>query len=677
MYNETHNEKENIQEELTEDQLETPNEEESEQEIKEQDKIETLDADTDNNDLVEESNDETLSTEESLDENKEASNEDVVEDLMDYLSPDILEVREVKEKDLVDTNVEEKFVLHEDLDVNVRKNNIVTGDVVNVSDRDVFIDIGFKTEGIVPLSQFKNPPAIGKKLEVVVERFEDTKGNLLLSKEKADFIKRWNSIKIAFDEDESVTGTIIRRIKGGMVVDLDVIQAFLPGSQIDIKPVTDFDKYLGEKYEFKIVKINELRKNVVLSRKELLATDIKQKKKKVIEEMEVGMVLEGIVKNITDFGAFIDLGGIDGLLHITDITWGRINHPSEKLEIGETLEIKVIDFDLEKVRVSLGLKQLTEEPWRDIGIKYPVDSEVIGKVVNMMNYGLFIELEEGIEGLIHISEISWTKHIKHPSDLYAIGDKINAKVLSLEEKDRKISLGIKQLSSNPWDDIGTNYKVGDIHKGVVKNLTQFGAFINLDDNIDGLLHVSDMSWTKLIRHPKEFLSTGDKIDVKILEVSSEERKVSLGVKQLQDNPWNDLSNIYSSGTNIQGKAIKILSNSIIFELDHNIDGILKSNNKNAFKIGEEYNLTVQSLDEESKKVIIMNDKENIDSDEVIADELLSTDVPEDISNEDVDETISTKNSLEQASSDEDNNSNRENDKTENTDSTEEPSEDLS
>jgi small subunit ribosomal protein S1 len=610
MYNETHNEEENIQEEENLIVEESDVQAESDNDSKEEETIDLVDT---NEELGDDLDNETTS-EDSDEDNEELPNEtqsdlkdSKVDNIVDYLSSEILEIRAVKEEDLVDTNLEEKFVLNEDLVVNVRKNNIVHGNVVNVSDRDVFIDIGFKTEGIVPLSEFKNPPMIGKELEVVVERFEDTKGNLLLSKEKADFIKRWNSIKEAYDNEETINGTIIRRIKGGMVVDLDVIQAFLPGSQIDIKPVIDFDEYLGKEFEFKIVKINELRKNVVLSRKELLATDLKEKRKKVIEEMEQGMVLEGMVKNITDFGAFVDLGGIDGLLHITDITWGRINHPSEKLEIGQTIEVKVIDFDIEKVRVSLGMKQLTEEPWKDIGTKYPINTEVEGKVVNMMNYGLFIELEEGIEGLIHISEISWTKHIKHPSEVYNIGDNITAKVLSIEEKDRKISLGIKQLLSNPWDEIESNYAVGDIHKGIVKNLTQFGAFINLNDSIDGLLHISDMSWTKMVRHPNDFLSIGDEIEVKILEVSSEDKKVSLGVKQLQENPWETLSDFFISGKNIKGKAIKVINKSVIFELEHDVEGMLNTNNTEAFNIGDEYDLTVQNLDMESKKVIIMDD----------------------------------------------------------------------
>ena len=540
---------------------------------------------------------------------------------VDYLSADILNVREVTREDLIDNTEEEKFELEEDLVVNVKRNNIVTGNVVNVSDRDVFIDIGFKTEGIVPLSEFKNPPIIGKELEVVVEKFEDTKGNLVLSKEKADFIKRWADIRTSYEEEKFIKGTIIRRIKGGMVVDLDVIQAFLPGSQIDIKPVTDFDEYLGKEFEFKIVKLNEMRKNVVLSRKEILASDLQEKRKEVLEEMEEGMVLEGIVKNITDFGAFINLGGIDGLLHITDITWGRINHPSEKLEVGQTVQVKVIDFDLEKVRVSLGMKQLTKEPWGDIEDRYPEGSEVQGKVVNMMNYGLFIELEEGVEGLIHISEISWTKHIKHPSDVYNLGDSISAKVLSVEKTEKKISLGVKQLTSNPWDDIESNYKVGEIYKGVVKNLTQFGAFINLGDNIDGLLHVSDMSWTKIIKHPKEFLSVDDEVEVKILEVSSDDKKISLGIKQLEDNPWETLSDEYTSGKNIKGTVIKILEKGVIFSLDDNIEGILKTSNKDSYSIDQEYDLVVQGVDVENKKIIIMDDGNEVTASEASADSI--------------------------------------------------------
>ena len=575
--------------------------------------------------------------------------------MVDYLSSDILNVRSVSKEEIMETDDEEKFELQEDLIVNVKRNNIVVGNVVNISDRDVFIDIGFKTEGIVPLSEFKSPPIIGKELEVVVEKFEDTKGNLLLSKEKADFIKRWASIKDAYENETLIKGTIIRRIKGGMVVDLDVIQAFLPGSQIDIKPVTDFDEYLGKEFEFKIVKLNEMRKNIVLSRKEILASDLKEKRKEVLEEMQEGMVLEGVVKNITDFGAFINLGGIDGLLHITDITWGRINHPSEKLEIGQTVEVKVIDFDLEKVRVSLGMKQLTKEPWADIDERFPVSSEVEGKVVNMMNYGLFIELEEGVEGLIHISEISWTKHIKHPSDVYALGDIVNAKVLSVEKNEKKISLGVKQLTSNPWDDIETNYKVGDVQKGVVKNITQFGAFVNLEDNIDGLLHVSDMSWTKTIRHPKDFIAIGDEVEVKILEVSSEDKKISLGIKQLEDNPWDTLSDEFESGKTIKGTAIKVIDKGVIFELEHDVEGLLKTSDKDSFKIDQEYELVVQGVDAESKKVIIMDDgahsstsgSDDSKTDQNIEEESMSEETPaEDSSGDNAEEMPSDEGSEE-------------------------------
>ena len=589
---------------------------------------------------AEEVAEETAPEETPAEEIVEETTPDKAPAMVDYLSSDILNVRSVSKEEIMETDDEEKFELQEDLVVNVKRNNIVHGNVVNISDRDVFIDIGFKTEGIVPLSEFKNPPIIGKELEVVVEKFEDTKGNLLLSKEKADFIKRWASIKDAYENETLIKGTIIRRIKGGMVVDLDVIQAFLPGSQIDIKPVTDFDEYLGKEFEFKIVKLNEMRKNIVLSRKEILASDLKEKRKEVLEEMEEGMVLEGVVKNITDFGAFINLGGIDGLLHITDITWGRINHPSEKLEIGQTVEVKVIDFDLEKVRVSLGMKQLTKEPWADIDERFPISSEVEGKVVNMMNYGLFIELEEGVEGLIHISEISWTKHIKHPSDVYALGDIVNAKVLSVEKNEKKISLGVKQLTSNPWDDIETNYKVGDIQKGVVKNITQFGAFVNLGDNIDGLLHVSDMSWTKTIRHPKEFLGVGDEVEVQILEVSSEDKKISLGIKQLEDNPWDTLSNEFESGKKIKGTAIKLIDKGVIFDLEHNVEGLLKTGDKEIYKIDQEYELVVQGIDAESKKVIIMDDGVHSSAsvsdkaDQKVEDESISEQIPAEDSSDD-------------------------------------------
>ncbi|MEE2858556.1 MAG: 30S ribosomal protein S1 [Candidatus Neomarinimicrobiota bacterium] len=600
-----------------------------------EEKIEGLaDQDLNEKQNVLEEKDSDDSVQESVSEdNNDSEKEESVnkKPILDYLDPSILQVREISEdeieayasEDNISTDVSEKYL---DTFSDIRQQEVVEGNVVGINDRDVLIDIGFKAEGVVSRSEFKELPEIGEKVDVFIRTFEDRRGNLLLSKEKADFQKRWQEIRDCFEEEKLITGLISRRIKGGMVVDLGVVQAFLPGSQLDIKPVTDFDEFLGVESEFKIVKFNELRQNIVLSRKAILEGDLKEKRQEVLEQMEVGMVLDGIIKNITDFGAFVDLGGVDGLLHITDITWGRINHPTEKLTLGDNVKVKVIDFDVEKIRVSLGMKQLQDDPWKNIMENYPVDSVVDGKIVSLMNYGVFVEIEEGVEGLIHISEMSWVKHIKHPSDIFNTGDKVTAKILNIDVEDKKISMGIKQLQDNPWDDIESKFSIGQDYEGVVQNLTQFGAFVELEDGIDGLVHVSDMSWTKLVRHPKDEVSKGDKVKVRVLELSVEEKRLSLGMKQVMDNPWEAINEKYPSGTVIDGKVIKILDKGIIFSLFDDIEGIcpIKKANKSDrdklfanYKEGDTYKVTVQQVDEESKKIILMlddlNDSESLDS----------------------------------------------------------------
>ncbi len=541
--------------------------------------------------------------------------------VLDYLDPSILDIKVVTEEDL-DQYEEEEFKpneLHDqyaDTFSDIKEREVVTGTVVGLTDRDVLVDIGFKAEGIIHRSEFEELPEVGHEIDVFIITFEDRRGNIILSKERADFQKRWTEIRNCFEKEELITGLISRRIKGGMVVDLGVVQAFLPGSQVDIKPVMDFDEFLGVESEFKIVKFNELRQNIVLSRKAILEDDLLGKRQAVLEEMEIGMVLEGMVKNITDFGAFVDLGGIDGLLHITDITWGRINHPTDRLAIGEQVTVKVIDFDIEKVRVSLGMKQLQPEPWIGIDEKYPVDSIIEGKIVNMMNYGAFIQLEEGVEGLIHISEMSWTRHIKHPSDMFKVGDKVDAKILNIDTDEKKISLGIKQLQDNPWDTIESKFEVGSDHEGIVRNLTQFGAFIELEEGIDGLVHISDMSWVKQVRHPKEIVQKGDTIKVRILEVSAEDRRLALGIKQIEANPWENIKNDFTSGKVVNGTILKVLDKGIIFDLGEGLEGIvplkrMKKHEKNQiltnFKEGDSHEVTVQEVDEEYKKIIIMMD----------------------------------------------------------------------
>ena len=588
-----------------------------------------------NNEAVVENNNELAEAEEKSIPDELVADKMVAEDpaiesiknieVLNYLDPSIIDdiqvlTEDIKPKDGLgeESSLEPEIQKFLDSIPDVKENEVIEGTVVSFTDREVLVDIGFKSEGIVPRTEFLNEvPEIGQKIDVYLVRLEDKRGNIILSKEKADFEKRWREIKTAFDEDQIISGTIIRRIKGGMIVDLGIVQAFLPGSQIDIKPITNFDELVGSESEFKIVKFNEMRQNVVLSRKAILNNTLMEQRQQVLSELDVGMVLEGVVKNITDFGAFIDLGGIDGLLHITDITWGRINHPGDKLSIGETVSVKVIDFDVEKVRVSLGMKQLTVEPWEDINVKYPVNQVVKGKIVNMMNYGAFVELEEGVEGLIHVSEMSWIRHIKHPSDIFNMGDVVEAKILNIDKDDKKISLGIKQLQDNPWDEIESKYTLGEIYKGMVKNLTQFGAFVELEEGIEGLVHINDMSWIQVIKHPKQLVKKGDKIDVKVLEISKDERKLSLGIKQLEEDPWNSMAEKYPVNHKMNCEVIKVLDKGIIFTINENMEGItpiksisddIRRNIKDEIKIGDKHDVTVRKIDSEYRKIILIIDE---------------------------------------------------------------------
>jgi len=570
-------------------------------------------------------------------ENSEIQGEDKIQkptlQMVDYLDKSIINIKQWDYNEVEDGNLviddQNEEIYNSGLDKKER--DVVKGTIVRVSDRDVFVDIGFKSEGIISKAEFKNSvPIIGESVDVFIISFEDRKGNLILSREKAEFMLKWDELRNNFENSEIISGRIVRRIKGGMIVDLNPVQGFLPGSQIDIKPITNFDEYIGQESEFKIVKFNELRQNIVLSRKEILANDLDDKRKEIMEKLKVGDILDGIVKNITDFGAFIDLGGVDGLLHITDITWGRINHPSEKINIGDEIKVKIIDYDPETVRVSLGLKQLQSEPWDGIEEKYPINSTVTGKVVNMMKYGAFVELEEGVEGLIHVSEMSWTRHIKHPTDLFKIGDMLEAKVLTVESSEKKISLGIKQLQDNPWDKIEEKYEVNSIHEGVVKNLTQYGAFVQLEEGVDGLVHISDMSWTEIVKHPKEVLNKGDKVKIKILDLSNKEHRLSLGIKQVTDNPWEDMSSKYEAGKKIKTSISKIIEKGALVSLEDNIEGVIlfkslskedKKKIKDIFIPDYELEVLVQEIDEELKKIILTVDfSDYLDTSEVSENE---------------------------------------------------------
>lgn len=491
----------------------------------------------------------------------------------------------------------------------------VVGHVIRVGDREVVVDVGLKSEGIIPIDEFNNRfPQVGSEIEVFIDRMEDENGQLILSKKKADFLKAWDRIRDVFNNNRIVEGLIQKRIKGGMVVDLFGVEGFLPGSQIDVRPITDFDAFVGKNMQLKIVKLNEARKNIVVSHKEILEAKNKEEREKLLSQIKVGMTIPGRVKNITDFGVFVDMGGLDGLLHITDMSWGKINHPSEMVKIDDVIDVKVIDYDTDKQRVSLGMKQLTPNPWDNIEERYPAGAVVQGKVVSTPNYGLFVELEKGVEGLIHISELRWTQNVKHPSELYHVGDKVEAKVLAVDISERKISMGIKQLQPDPWNNILARYPIGSRVKGIVRTLKQYGAFIELENGIDGLIHVSDLSWTTKVRHPKESLQSGQEIEVSVLDINLGERKISLGLKQLENDPWLMIQEKYKEGTMAKGKVLKVLEKGIIIKLpEDNFEAIVplsdvnKRDRKNYtrnIKTGQDIELRVDGVNDEERKIVL-------------------------------------------------------------------------
>ena len=489
----------------------------------------------------------------------------------------------------------------------------IIGKVVSVGEDFVVVDVGFKTEGIIPRYEFDESdlPKPGDRIEVFVEVLEDENGQMILSKKKADFMRVWERIREIYEKGEIIEGKIEGRVKGGMVVKVMGIDAFLPGSQIDVRPIVDFDSYVGKTYKFKIVKLNERRKNIVLSRKVLLEEDLKEKREELLSKIKVGQTLTGRVKNITDFGVFVDLGGLDGLLHITDLSWGRVNHPSEVVQLDQEIRVKVIDFDPEKQRVSLGLKQLQPHPWEGIEQKYPVGSVVKGKIVNMTNYGVFVELEKGVEGLIHISEMSWTQHIRHPSELFSLGDEVEAKVLSIDTEERKISLGYKQLTPDPWEGIDEKFKVGGIYKGTVKKIFPNGAFIELDENIEGFLSIDDISWTRKIKHPREVLKRGEEVEVKILDINKENRRISVGMKQVTEDPWPILEGLYVPGAVIEAEISRVGEQVAYVNLQYGIEGIIPlpeaMSDKKAgkkMKVGDKVKLKVEDLNKAEKRIVL-------------------------------------------------------------------------
>ncbi|MEY4008032.1 MAG: ribosomal protein, partial [Gemmatimonadota bacterium] len=449
----------------------------------------------------------------------------------------------------------------------IEEGEIVQSTVLEIRENLVVLDIGFKSEGTIPLEEFKDMPDLkpGDAVEVLLEHLEDSEGSVVLSKKKADFMRVWERIRVAYESDQPVEGVLVKKIKGGVVVDLMGVDAFLPGSQIALRRVPNIDDLLGQKYEFKIIKLNKRRRNIVVSRRVILETERAGKREKLMKELGKDQVRKGVVKNITDFGAFIDLGGVDGLLHITDMSWGRISHPSEMVHIGMELEVKVLDIDWERERISLGLKQLQAYPWKDVAEKYPVGTRVSGKVVSITNYGAFIELEPGIEGLVHISEMSWTRNVRHPSKLVSIGEAIEAVVLKVDTTEEKISLGMKQTEQDPWMVLPEKYPVGTRLTGKVRNLTSFGAFVEIEPGIDGLIHISDMSWTKRVQHPSEVVKKGDTVDVVILNIDAENKRISLGLKQASEDPWLRIGETYPVGTELPGSVARLMDKGVVVD----------------------------------------------------------------------------------------------------------------
>ena len=547
--------------------------------------------------------------------------------IKDYLSKDLFaDVKRISFNDDKPLEDKKESLLSEEYQGtfnDISENQIISAKVIGISDSDVMVDIGFKSEGLINRSEFnsKDLPEIGSNIDILLEKFEDTDGNITLSKYKADFIKRWEELKHFCDSEEPVKGKVVKRVKGGLVVDLGVIQAFLPGSQADVQPIKNFDDFIGKEFDFQIVKVDEMRKNLVVSRKAILEESLNEKRQELMTKIEIGAELEGVVKNITDFGAFVDLGGVDGLIHITDFSWGRINHPSEIVEIGQKINVQVIDFNKESSRISLGLKQLVDNPWESIPEKYKVGDIVKGEIVSIMNYGIFIELEKGIEGLIHISEVSWTKNVQNLQDSFKVGNSIESKVLFVDSDEQKISLGIKQLSEDPWSKIFDLVKVGDKKSGIVNKVTNFGAFVSLTDELEGFVRTTDFHWTKNSSHPKEFVNEGDKLDYIVIEILEKERKVLLSVKDLSENPWEGIESKFNSGDKIKGSFEKLNDLGIVIKLGDEIEGLIpmnkvsreqKKNMVSNLNEGDSLDLLVVEVKSEEKYITLMLDDSNVD-----------------------------------------------------------------
>ena len=507
----------------------------------------------------------------------------------------------------------------------LREGSIVTGTIQEIRPQVVLVDIGYKSEGAISISEFEDEEIeVGDQIEVLLERLENDEGIVVLSKEKAAHKQNWDKIVGVYRDGGLVKGKVKSVVKGGLMVNVGV-EAFLPGSQVDIIPPRDLNEYVGKVYEFKIVKVNDDRKNIVLSRREVIEAERADQRQRFLETVKEGDKVEGLVKNITDFGAFVDLRGMDGLLHITDMSWGRVNHPSEMLHIGQSLEVVILEVDREKERVSLGLKQMTDNPWADIERKYPINSHVKGRVTKLLPYGAFVELEKGVEGLVHVSELSWVKRITRPSDVLKLDQEIEAVVLSISVKEQKISLGVRQLEDNPWADIGSRFPIGTVIKGQVRNLTPYGAFVGLEEGIDGMIHVSDMSWTRKINHPSEVLKKGDEVEAIVLEIKKEDQRVSLGIKQLESDPWESINDRFKVGDMVTGQVAKIASFGAFVNLNGDIDGLIHISQlsedhvervKDVIKVGDEITARVIKVDSIERRIGLSIKAVNYDTEQL-------------------------------------------------------------
>ena len=507
----------------------------------------------------------------------------------------------------------------------LREGSIVTGTIQEIRPQVVLVDIGYKSEGAISISEFEDEEIeVGDQIEVLLERLENDEGIVVLSKEKAAHKQNWDKIVGVYRDGGLVKGKVKSVVKGGLMVNVGV-EAFLPGSQVDIIPPRDLNEYVGKVYEFKIVKVNDDRKNIVLSRRVVIEAERADQRQRFLETVKEGDKVEGIVKNITDFGAFVDLRGMDGLLHITDMSWGRVNHPSEMLHIGQSLEVVILEVDREKERVSLGLKQMTDNPWADIERKYPINSHVKGRVTKLLPYGAFVELEKGVEGLVHVSELSWVKRITRPSDVLKLDQEIEAVVLSISVKEQKISLGVRQLEDNPWADIESRFPIGTVIKGQVRNLTPYGAFVGLEEGIDGMIHVSDMSWTRKINHPSEVLKKGDEVEAIVLEIKKEDQRVSLGIKQLESDPWESINDRFKVGDMVTGQVAKIASFGAFVNLDGDIDGLIHISQlsedhvervKDVIKVGDEITARVIKVDSIERRIGLSIKAVNYDTEQL-------------------------------------------------------------